>query len=69
MTWFAATRHLRSLWIAGAVGIGLVILKLFSIDLLETGTLARITSFFSVGLLLLAIGYLAPMPDSKPTLA
>ena len=36
--------------------------KLFLIDLSNVGTVARIASFLSVGLLLLVTGYLAPLP-------
>ncbi len=62
----------RSLWIGGAALLGLTVLKLFLVDLGSSGTLERIVSFISVGLLLLVIGYIAPLPparraeDSKP---
>jgi uncharacterized membrane protein len=49
-------------WLAGAVLLGVVVLKLFVLDLANTGTLARIVSFLGVGVLLLAIGYFAPVP-------
>jgi uncharacterized membrane protein len=34
-------------------------------DLGNTGTIARIVSFIGVGALLLAIGYLAPVPPAR----
>ena len=52
-------------WIAGAVLLGLVVLKLFVIDLSSIGAIERIVSFIGVGLLLLVIGYLAPVPPRR----
>jgi uncharacterized membrane protein len=57
----------RKLWVAGALLLGMVVLKLFVVDFASSGTLARIVSFLSVGVLLLFIGYLAPLPpEDKP---
>lgn len=53
---------LREVWIAGALVLALVVVKLFTVDLADIGTVARIVSFMSVGLLLLVIGYFAPLP-------
>jgi len=58
-------RASRSLWIGGAVLLGLTVLKLFLVDLGSSGTLERIVSFISVGLLLLVIGYIAPLPPAQ----
>jgi len=52
----------RQLWVVGAVLLGVVVLKLFAIDLSGTGTIARIVSFVGVGVLLLIIGYMVPVP-------
>lgn len=52
----------RSLWMLGAALLGLVLVKLFTKDLMGTGTLARIASFMAVGGLMLLIGYLSPIP-------
>jgi uncharacterized membrane protein len=57
-----ARRERRSVWIAGATLMGVVVVKLFLVDLGNTGTLERIVSFLGVGLLLLVVGYLAPVP-------
>ena len=43
-----------------------VVAKLFLIDLSSIGTIARIASFLTVGVLLLVTGYLAPLPPKKP---
>jgi uncharacterized membrane protein len=56
------SRPSRALWIAGAVLLGVVLLKLFVNDLGNTGTVARIVSFIGVGVLLMVIGYVAPVP-------
>jgi len=42
-----------------------VVAKLFLIDLADIGTVARIVSFIGVGLLLLIIGYFAPIPPRQ----
>lgn len=61
-----ATRaRLRYLWVIGAGLLGVVVTKLFLVDLSNTGTIERIVSFVGVGLLLLVIGYLAPVPPGS----
>ena len=61
MLW-AARKGLRTLWWTGAGLIGVVMVKLFIFDLARTSTVERIVSFIGVGLLCLAVGYLAPLP-------
>ena len=58
----ANRRRARAGWTAGAVLLGVVVTKLFIIDLSRIGSIERIVSFIGVGLLLLLIGYLAPVP-------
>jgi uncharacterized membrane protein len=58
-------RRLRPSWIVGASLLGVVILKLFTLDLSNLDVVARIISFISVGVLMLLIGYLAPLPPAK----
>jgi uncharacterized membrane protein len=41
-----------------------VVLKLFFVDLAGKGTIEQIVSFVGVGLLILLIGYLAPVPPA-----
>ncbi len=57
-------RAARSVWIAGAVLLGAVVLKLFFVELADQGGLFRIVSFLSVGVLLLLVGYFAPVPPA-----
>jgi len=58
----ATRRALRELWLVGAVLMGVVVVKLFAIDLSNVGGVERIVSFIGVGALMLVIGYLAPVP-------
>ncbi|HEX8592376.1 MAG TPA: DUF2339 domain-containing protein [Pseudomonas sp.] len=55
-------RSRREVWIAGAVLIGVVVAKLFFVELSNRGGMARIVSFIGVGVLLLVVGYFAPLP-------
>ncbi|ANJ67968.1 hypothetical protein A9404_11805 [Halothiobacillus diazotrophicus] len=52
----------RPLWLVAAALLGVVVLKLFLVDLSGSDTLARIVSFVGVGVLLLLAGYVAPIP-------
>ena len=61
----AVRRQWRVAWIAGAALLGAVVLKLFFVELAQTGTITRIVSFIGVGLLLLLIGYVAPVPPVR----
>ena len=58
----ATRRALRPLWMVGAVLLAVVVAKLFLIDLANTGTVERVISFISVGVLVIVIGYFAPVP-------
>ena len=60
-----AMRERREVWIGGAVVMGLVIVKLFVVELGNVDTLSRVVSFLGVGLLLLVVGYFAPVPRSR----
>jgi uncharacterized membrane protein len=55
----------RRVWLSGALLLGVVVLKLFFVDLSSIGTLERIVSFLGVGLLMLVIGYVSPMPPAS----
>ena len=52
----------RFIWMVGAAMMVVVVLKLFVIDLGNSGTVARIVSFLGVGLMLLVVGYFSPVP-------
>jgi len=57
----------RMLWMVGAALMGLVVLKLFFFDLAQQGSVARIASFIGAGVMLLIMGYFAPLPPIKQT--
>jgi uncharacterized membrane protein len=64
-TMVVATRKgLRALWIVGAALMGVVVVKLFLVDLSSVGTVGRIVSFIGVGVLMLLLGYMSPVPPS-----
>jgi uncharacterized membrane protein len=62
---YANRRRWRTPWLAGAGLLGIVVAKLFAVELAQVGTITRIVSFIGVGLLLLLIGYLAPVPPRR----
>lgn len=64
MIWGARKRN-RWIWTIGTALMALVVIKLFLIDLGNTGTVARIISFLGVGALLLVVGYYAPAPPRQ----
>jgi uncharacterized membrane protein len=61
----ATRRALRPVWLAGAGLMGVVVVKLFLIDLSGIGTVERIVSFIGVGLLMLVVGYFSPVPPKQ----
>jgi uncharacterized membrane protein len=62
---YASRKNQRILWQISAGLIGVVVIKLFFIDFTGIATLERIISFIAVGLLLLLIGYIAPLPNDN----
>ena len=50
----------RDLWMVGAALVGVVVVKLFFVELGSSGSLERIISFIGVGVLLLVVGYFSP---------
>ena len=61
MIWGARSSR-RPAWLVGAGFMALVVVKLFVVDLGNTGTVERIVSFIGIGGLLLVVGYFAPAP-------
>ncbi|NIF18223.1 DUF2339 domain-containing protein [Pantoea sp. Cy-639] len=62
---FGHLRGRREFWLLGAALIGVVVAKLFFVELGNRGGLERIVSFIGVGVLLLVVGYFAPLPPRK----
>jgi uncharacterized membrane protein len=61
----AHRRQWRTGWMLGAGLLGLTVLKLFVIDLSNRGGTERIFVFIAVGLLMLVVGYFAPLPPAR----
>ncbi|XXQ68434.1 DUF2339 domain-containing protein [Neisseriaceae bacterium B1] len=57
--------HKRTRWLIGAGIMGVVVLKLFLVELGNSGGVARIVSFIVVGLLMLLVGWFAPAPPRE----
>jgi uncharacterized membrane protein len=62
---FSNRRGIRPLWVCGAALLAVVVVKLFIVDLSKIGGIERIVSFLGVGVLLLVIGYFAPVPPPR----
>lgn len=67
LMWLSARRTLRAPWLVGAALLAAVVLKLLLVDQSGTGTITRIVSFIGVGVLMLVIGYVAPLPGKAKT--
>ncbi len=65
LAFIASRRQRRTLWMVGAGLLGVVVAKLFLVDMANTGTVARIVSFLGAGVLLLVVGYFSPLPPAK----
>lgn len=66
-TVLASRRAWREVWLVGIGLLGLVVIKLILIDLSNSSALLRVVSFIVAGLLMLLIGYFAPLPPKRPT--
>lgn len=60
----AHRRVSRSIWMAGAGLLALTVIKLVLVDLANHGGMERVIAFIVVGIMLLIIGYFAPMPPT-----
>jgi uncharacterized membrane protein len=65
--WMATRKRYRKLWYVGATLLGVVVIKLFLVDLADSGAITRIVSFMTVGILMLVIGYISPIPPKETT--
>ena len=63
---YATRSAQRALWMVGATLMGVVVVKLFLIDLSHVAGIERIVSFIAVGVLMLVIGYFSPVPPHRP---
>lgn len=60
----AHRRAERTPWLVGAGLLALTVLKLFVVDLSNRGGTERIVVFIAVGLLMLVVGWFAPLPPA-----
>jgi len=60
----ATKRRLRPLWMLGAGLLAAVVAKLFLVDLSALSGLPRVVAFLGVGILLLVVGFLSPLPPA-----
>lgn len=61
----ANRRQARLVWLVGAALLGLVTAKLFLVDLSNANGGARVVTFLAVGVLMLIVGYFAPLPPRE----
>ena len=57
--------HTGGAWLLTAL-LGLVVVKLLLVDLSNIGGAERIITFIAVSVLMLVVGYFAPLPPSSP---
>jgi uncharacterized membrane protein len=62
--WIAHRRGLRVIWQAGAALLGVTVVKLLLVDLANSGGGERIVAFIGVGIMMVAVGYFAPLPPA-----
>ena len=65
----ATRRASRALWFTGGALLGVTVVKLFLFDLSRVTGVERIVSFIGIGVLLLLIGYLSPLPPKAKATA
>ena len=70
LMFLANKKAIRLVWFAGIALLTIVVAKLVLIDMSNTSAVLRVVSFIGAGLLMLVIGYLAPLPPQvgKPRL-
>ena len=61
----SSRRGWRQAWMGFAGLLGVVVVKLFTVDLSQLSTVARIGTFLAVGAMLLVLGYLSPVPPGR----
>jgi uncharacterized membrane protein len=61
----ATRKKWRVVWLVGAALLAAVVAKLFLVNLSNVGSIERIVSFCGVGMLMLIVGYLSPLPPAE----
>ncbi|WP_420607104.1 DUF2339 domain-containing protein [Novosphingopyxis sp.] len=65
----AHRRGARIVWLIGAGLLGITVVKLLLVDMNNADGGARIVAFIAVGLLMLVVGYFAPLPPRSAEIA
>lgn len=65
LMFLANKKAIRLVWFAGIALLTMVVAKLVLIDMSNTSAVLRVVSFIGAGLLMLVIGYLAPLPPQS----
>nr|WP_312276710.1 DUF2339 domain-containing protein [Moraxella sp. CTOTU46711] len=65
LMFLANKKAIRLLWFSGIALLTIVVAKLVLIDMSNTSAVLRVVSFIGAGLLMLVIGYLAPLPPKS----
>lgn len=65
LMFLANKKAIRLVWFAGIALLTIVVAKLVLIDMSNTSAVLRVVSFIGAGLLMLVIGYLAPLPPKS----
>lgn len=65
LMFIANKKAIRMIWFAGMALLTLVVAKLILVDMSNTSAILRVVSFIGAGLLMLVIGYLAPLPPKR----
>lgn len=60
----ASKKGVRLIWFGGISLLTLVLFKLVLVDMSNTSAILRVVSFIGAGVLMLVIGYLAPLPPA-----
>ncbi|CAN5587650.1 DUF2339 domain-containing protein [soil metagenome] len=63
----ATRRQWRRVWVAAVSILGVVVVKLFIVDMRGSDTLGTVIAFIAVGVLLLIAGYVSPLPPKRVT--
>ena len=65
LMFIAHRKGIRVIWQAGAALLALTVVKLLMVDLANSGGGERIVAFIGVGVLMVAVGYFAPLPPAS----
>lgn len=68
LTLLASRQAWRYIWVLGIAVLAIVIAKLIFLDLSHSHTITRIISFIGSGVIMLVIGYFAPLPPKAKEL-